>query len=291
MDCGVLTPPAPTVLASGQNGATGITVDANNVYWVAPGVVMEVPIGGGTAVTLASAQQPGDVKVNATTVYWSLELNAGIYSVPIDGGSVSPNLEQGNNFTNIDATELILTSADIYFGGGNTGVAYIPLGGGVPQPVGGGQPGAPFELASDANNVYFTAKNGAGEVAYVSLSTGQPTVLVYDGAVTPRGVAVDSTYVYWLDQAGGTVNRVPIAGGTSTTLATGQASPTGLAYDSGNLYWTNYVANGSVMKMPAVGGCMQPIATSQGLPYHIVVDATSVYWTTSGDGTVMSAPK
>jgi hypothetical protein len=43
-----------------------------------------------------------------------------------------------------------------------------------------------------------------------------------------------------------------IAGGSTTTLATGQQSPRAIAVDAANLYWTNY-GDGSVMQVPPAG--------------------------------------
>lgn len=58
-------------------------------------------------------------------------------------------------------------------------------------------------------------------------------------------IAIDSTNVYWTN-IGGTVMKVPIAGGT--TLASGQSSPEGIAVDATSVYWTNSGA-GTVMKL------------------------------------------
>ena len=68
-----------------------------------------------------------------------------------------------------------------------------------------------------------------------------------------NGLAVDSTHAYWTtDQAGtGTVNSVPLAGGTATTLVTGQNQAGGLAVTSTNLYWAS---ESGLMVAPLAGG-------------------------------------
>jgi uncharacterized repeat protein (TIGR03803 family) len=67
------------------------------------------------------------------------------------------------------------------------------------------------------------------------------------------GLAVDGTHVYWsTNQAGtGTINRVPLAGGTATTLVTGQNQAGGLAVTSTNVYWAS---ESGVMVAPLTGG-------------------------------------
>ena len=87
--------------------------------------------------------------------------------------------------------------------------------------------------------------------------------------------------------------RVPIGGGTPTTLASSQGQPTSIAVDDENVYW-GCGKTGLVMKMPIVGGPPVTLASGQLGPTAIAVDATSVYWTNQGtyaqafaDGSVM----
>jgi hypothetical protein len=79
----------------GQGTLPAIAVDAEGVYWTDPtaGTVMEVPIGGGTPVTLASGQvSPEGIAADSSGVYWvtagdgSAGFNGTVMRVGHDGG-------------------------------------------------------------------------------------------------------------------------------------------------------------------------------------------------------------
>ena len=89
--------------------------------------------------------------------------------------------------------------------------------------------------------------------------------------------------------------KVPLGGGSLTTLASGQSSPFNIVLDSTSVYWANDTSNSTVMKVPIGGGTPTTLAGGQSYPRAIAVDSTSIYWTDknngSVDGTVMMAPK
>jgi hypothetical protein len=104
-----------------------------------------------------------------------------------------------------------------------------------------------------------------------------------------QGVAIDATYVYWVDAGDGSVRRLLKAGGTPDVLATGQAKPLRITVDSTSLYWTNNLG-GAVMVMPKAGGTPQVLAPA-GQPRGIADDGAYIYWTNQTDSTVMRVPK
>ncbi len=105
-------------------------------------------------------------------------------------------------------------------------------------------------MAVDSTSVYWVnygSNNGTadGTVMKAPLGGGTATQLA-GGQISPRGIAVDSTGVYFASSTA--VLKVGLGGGTVTTIVPGQDWPGGLVVDSTSIYWTNSVNNGAVMK-------------------------------------------
>jgi hypothetical protein len=218
-----------TTLTSGA-GVSGIAVDASNVYWVGGDetgnwVVKMALTGGGTPVTLASAQLggPSFIAVDTENVYWTGGGNGG--GEPVSGS-----------------------------------VAKVAIGGGTPTTLALDQD-APQNIVLDSTYVYWTNFVG-GAVMRVAKTGGTPTTLA-SGQSLALGLAVDGTSVYWTSTAAGgdpgptgdagpssgRVMKAALSGGTPVTLASCQGSPMNVAVDSTSIYWTNS-GSGTLMKLP-----------------------------------------
>lgn len=105
-------------------------------------------------------------------------------------------------------------------------------------------------------------------------------------------IALDARNVYWTDTNGNAVLTMPLAGGTPTTLATGQG-PDGLAVDGTSAYWILETTNAPVAKVPLDGGAPVTLATAQAGTLGLAVDDRNVYWTNQLKltGSVASVPK
>jgi len=114
-------------------------------------------------------------------------------------------------------------------------------------------------------------------------------VFLTEAGGTIDALALDDSYVYWVNSADGSVKRALKSAAVPQTLATGQAKPTRIAVDSSSAYWTNNLG-AAVMTVPKAGGSPTLLAIASE-PYAIAIDATDVYWTNRGDRSVMRVPK
>ena len=121
----------------------------------------------------------------------------------------------------------------------------------------------------------------------VPASGGPVTILVPpDPSYDVATLAVDCVNVYYTTTAG-TLARIPVGGGTPTTLATGAGAALQLAVDADRVY---FVGPDGLAAVPIEGGAVTTLAPGSS-PAGIAVDAHDVYWTDVDAGTVMKVAK
>jgi hypothetical protein len=134
----------------------------------------------------------------------------------------------------------------------------------------------PNGIAVDATNIYWAT----GTMNKMPIGGGAITALGSPGYA--YATVVDATNVYWTDTIDAAVQRVPIAGGTVTSLATMRSAALGIAVYAGNVYWAESGA-GTVSSVPIAGGAIATLVTGLTEPRAVAVDASGVYVATYGE--------
>jgi hypothetical protein len=223
-----------TTLASGQTYPTSVAADGTHVYWVnfgypyngtsVDGTLNEVPVGGGAVTTLAGGN-PSSVAVDGTHVYWTDAGDGTVNEVPVGGGSVTTlaSGQSGPFSVAVDGTHVYWVDSGT---GNDMTVDEVPLGGGSVTTLASGQIGLE-SMAVGSTHAYWI--DDVTHVKQVPLGGGGSVTTLADSGGA-GWVAADGTHVYWANgYYPGTVNEVPVGGGSATILTFSQEAPTAIA--------------------------------------------------------------
>lgn len=122
---------------------------------------------------------------------------------------------------------------------------------------------------------------GCGLACGTGCTGGRCTLSLYSTQnAFVAAIAVNDTSVYWTDFIGGAVMKVPVAGGTVTTLAR-MPRVSSLAINATSVYFAAQDSDGGVSSVPLQGGPTTAIVSGIPGAAGLVVDAARVYWTQS----------
>ena len=190
----------PTALADGQGQSIALALDGSNVYWCTPATVRTVPKSGGKVTTLARDQGvPFWIVVEGSFVFWTNTVSGQVMRVSMQ---------------DVDA-----------------GAAEIA--GGQSTPVG---------LATDPANLYWANYEGsAGTPSILRLAkvNMQAPEVLAEGQLGPTAIRAHGSDLFWTNNLGGTIMRMPKVGGAPESIAEGQNGPAGIAVDAAAVYWVN----------------------------------------------------
>lgn len=227
------------VLASSQINATGLTFDANNIYWAnagniaGGGKIMKMSRAGGQPVELATeAGSPTVLAIDGSFVYWAGE-DVPLKKVAIGGGVVTTLSSEPTAQT---ATNLIADGTTLFWSNrlnsgtilklDVSGTSVLSLGGGI-SGVGNYK-----SLAKSDDHLYFLhlPAGHPPELAKTPTSSSNVTPIA---EVTGFELEVDDDAAYVAN--GGGIVRVSLDGSSVVQLIAGSASA--LFLDTNDLFW------------------------------------------------------
>ena len=236
-----------TQLATGEAAPAGITTDTNFVYFTCAGdgTVRRVDKTGANETILVQSQsQPFDVRTDGQALYWTNAGNGTVSKLLLSTGVGIPQRLAQNQSR---PTALALGGSDVIFSdtsAGNimrvaknglsgpaalatgqstprgvavdaTGITWADAGSGLVMHLGtGGSPAtlatgqSPSGVVTDGQSVWWSNTIQQGSIQRVSISGGA-AVLRANGQNFPMHIAVDGTFVYWLNLGDGSVQRAP----------------------------------------------------------------------------------
>lgn len=291
---------ARTILASTANQANSIAIQDNRLFWVEtdccrttqPGRIKSIPLQGGQVSVILDGLPAlnGTLAVTATNLYW---IEGGV-TFAIEGwGRVRKTSILGGEPTTVASGLLHSSRPPLVVGGeyiyiaDEQSIKKLPIDGGYPEmlypiEIDLGTVGRINDIASDGSFIYWTEDYGSA-VRKMSVSGGPVTTLSTGTSPRAENIAVANGFVYWLDNLlpdGYSLRKLPVAGGTLSTIATNIQSPTGLEVDGDNAYFAEH-DTGDIRKVSVNGGTVTTLY--DGTPFHspseIAQDHTHIYWT------------
>ncbi|HTO56413.1 MAG TPA: carboxypeptidase regulatory-like domain-containing protein [Pseudomonadales bacterium] len=285
-----------TVFANGDRDvATNVTADvlfdSANAYWVntvpsigcnghCTPIIQRAPLDGGSPVTLATGDRTiVAIASDADNIYWEEDSME----------PTSPGCQCGSTIKKVSKN-------------GGTPVVLVDgtLNGTLPSPGPGYIPGSWFPtggIAVDATNVYFGVSEIAYRIVAVPVGGGALTTLASAPNNTSSAldsilrITVDASNVYWIDSSSRSVDSLPVAGGSVTSLASGleigtlqQPAPT-LVITADAAYWSEPdttsdccrpMGTGRIRQVSLAGGAPTTVIDRLDSPTGFALDGTNI---------------
>ena len=323
LGCGLLAglgdhEPAPAATGGGGHGQGGfeppvalltdedlprpLVIDKERLYWATEGSkqIRSIPKGGGSAVTLAATGQstPQSIAADVDFIYWTetspdCDIHGDrVMGLPKESPAEVPTefysaCDRGLRSLVVDGVALYWTEAEGRIRKRDKGptTALVFANNLI----------APFGLAQDAFNLYWTRYEADQPITLKNKSGDEPPVVLADHQDKATGIAVDSEAVYWITDGGQVMKLVKAdapdaAGGKPgeiVQLAAQQNHPEGIALDATHVYWTN-AGDNRIMTISKMGGAPEVLAEGQNYPAAIAVDESGIYWTNYIGGQIMT---
>ncbi len=153
----------------------------------------------------------------------------------------------------------------------------------------------PHAIAINGTYVFFADKRGGvAAITRVPKGGGEATTLATLSGDFNTTLVADESWVYFTapyDLPGGTIGRVPVAGGSPETVITGLGTPTALALSGNTLCFTEFMG-GRVGCVQDVTASWTPVPMTSGenvnfgtCPGLLLLDSGTVYFAISASAT------
>jgi hypothetical protein len=260
------------------------------------------PWDGGTPVVVASEEQPANLALDDTYVYW--ENNGGsAVDCPLAGCP-------GNTPTLLSVGDVGFEYYQTLAVGG--GLAYfIDINENIVDCSGGGCSNTPTtysssteddasfgfgyeQLVTDSANVYFTDESNIYQCPLAS-SCSSPATIVTSTNAYLGPLSVSPTEVFYADDGSSTqfIRAVPIGGGKSRRVCTSsliEAVQT-MVWTPSYVYFTTGDDPTSIYQCASAGGTSPTVYVSDDYPYGLAADGANLYWTNAiSPGNVATCP-
>jgi sugar lactone lactonase YvrE len=141
--------------------------------------------------------------------------------------------------------------------------------------------GTPTPTPTPTRHIYWS-NNPTGTIGRADADGQNVNQNFITGAVSPYGVAVDSSHIYWTNLATNTIGRADLDGqNVDQNFITTDLGPVGVAVDSSHIYWTNFYTD-TIGRADLDGqNVNQNFITGSSYPAGLAVDGSHIYWTHS----------
>jgi hypothetical protein len=134
------------------------------------------------------------------------------------------------------------------------------------------------------DKIYVTGKTTPGSVYRIDAQGTPGAVTVHSNTVgnAPEGIAYDGSNL-WTANTSGSVSRVSISGGTTTTFTTGFVNVRGMLFDGTSIWVTDN--DNTLKKLDDDGDILQTVSVGLG-PRYPVYDGANIWVPNEGDNTL-----
>ena len=288
-----ITGGTPLIVQDNLDSPSSIASDPGHVFWIEGGAgigaiegfasLRSSALGGGNARTLIETTAGGPFAADANAIYWADKWT--IKRVPLAGGPPQ-RIATGDFYIQDVATD----GVNVYWVENQpySIVRSVSVNGGAVTTLGAG-PGPAGRIRVQDNYVYWLAHDD--EIDRVPKVGGTPIRLVgpIPGLATDFALDANSLYISGWDS--GNIWKVPLAGGTLTSLASpGLDQTRRIEADGGKVYWidqryvTSLTADGHTL-VTIHSGVLSDAFSHNGLAF----DSHSVFWTEVADDAILKA--